>query len=119
MILTIVQLLVRPEVADSFPFLMRDFTARTRAHAGNLWCTWSRNVEDPDEFTLNEAFEDAAAAIEHATSDYFTAIMRVLPRYLQRAPWAINADLPGHGWVKLMDLPFFAGGRAEEMSRFS
>ena len=119
MILTIVQMLVRPEVADSFPFLMREFTERTRAHTGNLWCTWSRNIENPDEFTLNEAFEDAARAIKHATSDYFTDTMRVLPTYLQRAPWAINADLPGSGWVKLMDLPFFAQARPEEISRFS
>lgn len=117
MILTVVQLLVRPEVADSFPFLMSGFTENTRAHPGNLWCTWSRNVEITDEYTLIEAFEDAPSAIDHATSDYFAETMRELPSYLQTAPRAINTDLPGQGWVKLMELPFFAQGPTA--SRFS
>ena len=107
MILTVVQLLVRPEISDSFPYLMREFTEQTRAQAGNLWCTWSRNVEDPDEYTLNEAFVDTESAIEHATSDYFVEAMRALPEYLTEAPKAINIDHPGDGWIRLADLPFF------------
>ena len=119
MILTVVQMLVRPETSDSFPFLMRDFTEGTRAHAGNLWCTWTRNVEKPDEYTLVEAFADADSARDHAMSEYFVEAMRVLPTYLQGPPQAINADLPGNGWVTLMDLPFFAQQRTPAVSRFS
>lgn len=119
MILTVVQLQVRPEVSDSFPFLMREFTEQTRAHAGNLWCTWSRNVEDPDEYTLNEAFVDSESAIAHATSDYFVKAMRALPEYLVEAPKAINTDHPADGWVKLGELPFFVEQRAASMGRYS
>lgn len=109
MILTVVKLSVKPEVADSFVFLVDDFTRGTRAQPGNLWCQWSRNVEDPDEFVLIEAFDDVESAIAHAQSDYFLAAMTRLPTYLTRAPEAINADLPGQGWTKMAELPFFVG----------
>lgn len=106
-ILTLVKLSLRPEVSDSFPFLVDEFTRNTRQQPGNLWCHWSRNVENPDEYLLVEAFADAESAIAHAESEFFVAAMKRLPRYLTCAPYAINADLPVNGWTKMADLPYF------------
>ena len=33
----------------------------TRAEPGNLWFEWNRSVEEPDTFTLVEAFTDDGA----------------------------------------------------------
>jgi quinol monooxygenase YgiN len=37
---------VRPEHADRWPDISREFTDATRAEPGNLWFDWSRSVEE-------------------------------------------------------------------------
>ncbi len=38
---------VKPEHADQWLDLVKDFTEATRAEPGNLWFDWSRSVDDP------------------------------------------------------------------------
>ena len=61
MILIVVKFPVKPEHADAWPQIAREFTEATRAEPGNKWFDWSRSVDDPNEYVLVEAFRDDAA----------------------------------------------------------
>ena len=60
MILIVVKFKVKPEWSERWLEHVHEFTEATRAEPGNLWFDWSRSVDDPDEWVLVEAFEDAA-----------------------------------------------------------
>jgi quinol monooxygenase YgiN len=62
--------------------LVEEFTAATRAEPGNVCFDWYRGVDDPSEYVLVEAFEDAAAGEAHVGSDHFQAAMVLLPTLL-------------------------------------
>ncbi len=102
MIFICVTFSVKPEHADAFPDLTRDFTEASRAEEGNLFFQWSRNVEDPDEYVLVEAFRDDAAEA-HVGSEHFKRAQRELPQYLQETPKVRNMQLPGDDWDRLVE----------------
>ena len=58
---------VRPEDADRWPEIARDFTPRRRSEPGCLWFDWSRSLDDPNEYVLVEAFRDADAGVAHVS----------------------------------------------------
>ena len=93
---------VKPEHADRWPELTADFTAATRAEPGNLFFSWSRDLEDPHTYVLIEAFADDAAEA-HVNSDHFRRAQAELPRYLQRTPQVRNTVLPGDQWDDLTE----------------
>ena len=100
MIFICVKFPVKPEYADQWPELAKDFTDSTRAEPGNIFYDWSRSVEDPNEYVLIEAFqEDAAEA--HVTSDHFKRAQAELPQYLVRTPKIRNMVIPGDHWDSL------------------
>jgi quinol monooxygenase YgiN len=94
---------VLPDHADSWTEIARSFTEATRAEPGNLWFDWSRDVEDPQEYVLLEAFEDDAAAA-HVQSDHFRQAQAELPAYLAETPRILNTTLEGSGWNELGEL---------------
>ena len=94
---------VKPEHADDWPTLVKDFTEATRAEAGNLWFDWSRSVDDPNEYVLVEAFLDDAAG-PHVQSDHFKAAQELLPGLLQRTPQIVNFVVPGTEWSELGEM---------------
>lgn len=94
---------VKPENADQWPDLVKEFTEKTRAEPGNLWFDWSRSVEDPNEYVLVEAFRDDAAAA-HVTSAHFKQAQAELPRYLVETPRIVNFSVPGEEWSRLGEL---------------
>ena len=49
---------IRPEDADSWPEISKDFSQATAAEPGCLWFEWSRSLDDPTEYVLVEAFRD-------------------------------------------------------------
>ncbi len=100
MIFICVRWQVQPEYADQWVELTRDFTAATRAEEGNLFFDWSRNVEDPDEYVLIEAFRDDAAE-SHVTSAHFRQAQADLPQYLQETPRVRNMLIEGDHWDEL------------------
>lgn len=100
MIFICVRWTVRPEHADEWVELTRDFTEATRAEPGNLFFEWSRSVEAPNTYVLIEAFRDDAAEA-HVTAEHFTRAQRELPRYLVATPQVRNVLLEGDHWDEL------------------
>jgi quinol monooxygenase YgiN len=93
---------VKPEYADQWVELSRDFTEATRAEEGNLFFNWSRSVDDPNEYVLIEAFKDDAAEA-HVTSDHFKWAQRELPQYVQETPRVRNVMMEGDHWDRLVE----------------
>ncbi|GMA21485.1 antibiotic biosynthesis monooxygenase [Arsenicicoccus piscis] len=93
---------VKPEFADRWVELTRDFTEATRAEPGNLFFQWSRSVDDPTEFVLIEAFKDDAAEA-HVTSPHFREAQDELPQYLTSTPKVRNVRMDGDHWDELSE----------------
>ena len=100
MIFICVKWRIRPEHADDWPEITRDFTEATRAEPGNLFFEWSRSVEDPEQYVLIEAFQDDAAEA-HVTSDHFRKAQSDLPQYVAETPQIRNMQIPGDHWDTL------------------
>ncbi len=95
---------IKPEDADAWPQISREFTEATRGEDGCLWFTWSRSVEDPDEYVLIEAFRDDEAGAAHVQSDHFRTATQTLPAHLVRTPEIVNATVPGTTWSELGEM---------------
>jgi quinol monooxygenase YgiN len=96
--------LVRPEHADAWPELSREFTEATRAEPGCLWFDWSRSLDDPNEYVLVEAFRDDEAGGAHVQSGHFQKATAELPSYLQETPRIVNFSVPQDGWSELGEM---------------
>ena len=100
MIFICVKWKVKPEYADQWVELTKEFTDSTRAEEGNLFFDWSRSIEDPNEYVLVEAFKDDAAEA-HVTSDHFKKAQADLPQYVQETPLIRNVQMDGDHWDRL------------------
>ena len=98
---------VRPEYADQWPEIVRDFTEAVRAEPGCLWFDWSRSVEDSAQYVLVEAFRDGDAGAAHVQSEHFKAAQQKLPQYLVRTPRVVNTSVDQDDWSLLgeMEVP--------------
>lgn len=103
MIFITVKFPVKPEHADKWMTVVKDFTEATRAEPGNLWFDWSRSVEDPNEYVLVEAFQDDAGEA-HVSSDHFKKAQAELPQYLVETPRIVNFTVPGEQWSRLGEM---------------
>lgn len=103
MILINVKFPVKPEFADQWPELVREFTDATRAEPGNKWFEWSRSIEDPNTYVLIEAFEDDAAET-HVNSQHFRAMQRDFPQYLTATPQIVSVQVDADGWGPMGEL---------------
>ncbi|MFE2524666.1 putative quinol monooxygenase [Streptomyces sp. NPDC059382] len=104
MIFIAVRFDVRPEHGDNWLTLVDDFTRATRAEPGNLFFDWSRSVDDPNKYTLLEAFADAQAGAAHVASEHFKAGMETLAGAIASTPEIINVEAPGQGWSAMAEL---------------
>lgn len=95
---------VQPSDADRWPEIARDFTEATRAEPGCLWFEWSRNIDDPTEYVLVEAFRDDEAGGAHVQSEHFRTAQRELPPHLVETPKIVNATLDQDGWARLGEM---------------
>jgi quinol monooxygenase YgiN len=95
---------VRPEDADRWPDIVRDFTEATRGEPGCLWFDWSRSLADPTEYVLVEAFRDDEAGAAHVQSDHFKAAQRTLPPHLVETPRIVNMKVPQDDWSALGEM---------------
>ena len=100
MIFICVKWKLKPEHADQWVELSREFTEATRAEEGNLFFQWSRSVDDPNEYVLIEAFKDDAAEA-HVGSDHFKKAQQDLPQYVQETPLVRNVLMEGDHWDEL------------------
>ena len=104
MIFIVVKFKTKPDWSDRWLDHVAEFTAATRAEAGNLWFEWSRSVDDPDEFVLVEAFEDAGAG-PHVNSEHFKKAIAALPAALAETPRIINVSIDGAtDWSRMGEL---------------
>jgi quinol monooxygenase YgiN len=95
---------VRPEHAERWPDICREFTDATRSEPGNLWFDWSRSVEDPTEYVLVEAFRDAEAGGAHVQSAHFKNAIATLPRYLVETPRIVSQTVDQDDWSELAEM---------------
>lgn len=100
MIFICVKWKVKPEHADAWPEITREFTEATLAEPGNLFFEWSRSVTDPNTYVLIEAFKDDAAEA-HVTSEHFKKAQADLPQYLPETPQVRNVLMEGDHWDSL------------------
>ena len=103
MILINVKFPVKPEYAEKWPEISREFTEKTLAEPGNKWFEWSRSVKDPNTYVLIEAFTDEGAA-PHVQSDHFKAMQEEFPQYLSATPQIVSHQVEGDGWGQMGEL---------------
>jgi quinol monooxygenase YgiN len=84
---------------DRWPSRTEAFTDATRAEPGNLWFEWSQSFDDPNEYVLVEAFQDAEAGAAHVNSDHFRQGLAAMRTALIQTPKIINAEISGRGVV--------------------
>ena len=95
---------IKPEHADAWPEISREFTEACRAEPGCLWFDWARALDDSDEYFLTEAFADDEAGAAHVQSDHFKKATSELPAYLAETPRIVNATVPGTDWSELGEM---------------
>ncbi|MGR6973867.1 putative quinol monooxygenase [Streptomyces cynarae] len=95
---------IRPEHAERWPEIVREFTEATRSEPGCLWFDWSRSLADPAEYVLVEAFRDAEAGAAHVQSAHFKAAQQTLPPYLAATPRIVNTELEQDDWSLLGEM---------------
>jgi len=95
---------IKPEHAEAWPEISREFTEACRAEPGCLWFDWARALDDPHEYFLTEAFADDEAAVAHVQSEHFRKATAELPAYLLETPRIVNATVPGMDWSELGEM---------------
>jgi quinol monooxygenase YgiN len=95
---------VKPEHADDWPQISKEFTEAARGEEGCLWFDWSRSVDDPNEYVLVEAFRDDAAGGAHVQSTHFQRATSELPAYLSATPKIVNVTVEGSSWSELGEM---------------
>ena len=103
MILINVKFPVKPEHADDWPEIVREFTQATLAEPGNKWFEWSRSIEDPNTYVLIEAFTDEGAG-PHVNSEHFKTMQKEFPQYLSATPQIVSHQVEGEGWGPMGEL---------------
>lgn len=104
MIFIVVKYNVKPEFADSWMDHVAEFTTATRAEEGNKWFEWSRNVENPNEYVLVEAFNDDAGEA-HVNSEHFAKGLEAMKPLLVETPQIVSQSLPNmDGWDRMGEL---------------
>ncbi|GHF08847.1 MULTISPECIES: putative quinol monooxygenase [Streptomyces] len=104
MIFIAVKFTVRPDRSAEWLDLVEDFTLATRNEPGNLFYEWSRSVDDPNQFVLLEAFENAEAGEVHVNSEHFRTAMAWMPDVIASTPQIINVEVPGTSWSAMAEL---------------
>ncbi|HEX4215727.1 MAG TPA: putative quinol monooxygenase [Candidatus Dormibacteraeota bacterium] len=105
MIFIVVRYQVLPEKTDEWVTAVGSFTKKVREEPGNLWFTWSRSVEDPNEFVLVEAFRDGDAGVAHVQAPHFSEGLEAMRPLLAKTPRIINVEIPDRtDWSEMGEL---------------
>lgn len=99
----VVKYQVKPESAERWPEIVREFTEATRAEPGNLWFEWSRSVEDSNEYVLVEAFTDEGAG-PHVNSEHFPKGLEAMRPHLVSTPRIVSRRVDGDDWDTMGEL---------------
>jgi len=104
MIFIVVKFTIRADRSNEWLSLVDEFTQATRQEAGNLFFEWSRNVDNPHQFVLVEAFESGQAGEMHVNSEHFKTAMTWMPDVIAETPEIVNIELPQDGWGRMAEL---------------
>lgn len=104
MIFIAVKFPVRSEYIEEWMNLVDEFARATRREPGNLFFTWSRSVEEPNQFILLEAFSSPGSGEEHVNSEHFKEAMRWMSSVIADTPQIIHVNTPGSGWSEMEEL---------------
>jgi len=104
MIFIVVKFTIRTDRSNEWLSLVDEFTRATRQEAGNLFFEWSRNVDNPHQFVLVEAFESGQAGEMHVNSEHFKTAMTWMPDVIAETPEIVNIELPRDGWGRMAEL---------------
>lgn len=100
----VVKFQVKPEYSDNFLKKINNYTESTRAEEGNLWFEWSRNVDDPHQFILVEAFLDDEAAKLHVNAPHFSEGLNLMRPMLESTPQIVSRKVEGDAWDEMGEL---------------
>ncbi|MER5915755.1 putative quinol monooxygenase [Streptomyces sp. NPDC001982] len=95
---------IKPEYAERWPEISREFTEATRSEPGCLWFDRSRSLDDPTEYVLVEALRDGDAGAAHVQYDHFKSAQQTLPPHLVETPRIVNAVLEQDDWSLLGEM---------------
>ena len=101
--LIVVKFTTKPDWTDRWLDLVDSFTKATREEPGNLFFEWNRSVEEPDTFTLVEAFTDDGAG-PHVSSEHFAKAMKDMLPALAKTPAIVSRQVDGSGWEEMGEL---------------
>jgi quinol monooxygenase YgiN len=104
MIFVVVKFTIRVERSNEWLSLIDDFTQATRQEPGNIFFEWTRNVDDPHQFVLLEAFESRQAGEAHVNSEHFRTAMAWIPHVIVKTPEIVNVEVLQHGWGPMAEL---------------
>ena len=104
MIVIVVKQMVRPEYADEWPTVVKDFTEAARSEPGCISFDWFRSFDDPNEVVLVEVFKDEAAGQAHVESQAFKDVTKQLPQWLAGPPQIIHINGTSEGWTGMAEL---------------
>ena len=101
MIFIAVKWTIKPEYAERWPELSKEFTDATRAEPGNIFFEWSKSLEEENTYQLVEAFQDGAAG-DHVNSDHFQKFVAEAPDYVTTTPKIVSVQgVDGEGWGEM------------------
>ncbi|MCD2188895.1 putative quinol monooxygenase [Actinomycetospora soli] len=101
MIFIAVKWTIKPEYADRWPELSREFTQATRNEPGNIFFEWSKSLEEENTYQLVEAFQDDAGG-DHVNSDHFKKFVAEAPDYVAETPKIVSVQgVDGNGWGEM------------------
>jgi quinol monooxygenase YgiN len=98
MIFIVVKFPIRPEKADEWETLARQYARDVNSEEGCLFYTWHRTVDDPNEWVCVEGFRDQDAAVAHVNSAAFKNLVEVGPDLVASQPLVINTTIEQNDW---------------------
>lgn len=104
MIAIAVKWTIKPEYAEDWPQISREYTEATQNEPGCLWFEWSRSLDDPNTYVLIEGFRDSDAGGEHVNTAHFHKGMAEFGQYVASRPKIVSVETPGDGWNELGEL---------------
>ena len=78
MIFIVVKFPVKPEHADAWPQIAREFTEATRAEPGNIRFDLLADPEDENRFHCYEIFADEAALDAHRATEHYRRCVELI-----------------------------------------
>lgn len=101
MIFIAVKWTIKPEYADRWPELSREFTEATRNEPGNIFFEWSKSLEEENTYQLVEAFQDGTAG-DHVNSDHFQKFVGEAPDWVAETPKIVSIQgVEQDGWGEM------------------